>query len=51
MQTYIAQVNVPYHSGKLVTTVQVQATGYFQARTMLEHLYGAGNVFAVTHQK
>ncbi len=50
MDTYQAQVRVPYHSGQLMTFVQIQAAGYFQARSVLEHLYGQGNVFAVIKQ-
>lgn len=50
MYNYQAQVRVPYHSGQLMTVIQVQAAGYYQARAMLEYLYGAGNVFAVIQQ-
>ena len=47
MNTYTAHIFVPYHSGKLSTTIQIQAPSYIQARTMLEHLYGTENVLGV----
>ncbi len=50
MYTYQAQVRVPYHSGQLPVVVRIQAAGYVQARSLLEHLYGEGNVFAVIQQ-
>lgn len=47
MTTFNASVNVRYHSGTMRIDIKVQAQNIIQARTMLEHLYGAENVFGV----
>ena len=50
MNTYTALVSVSYHSGSMPLPVQVTASGVYQAKLLLEHLYGAGNVLSVPMQ-
>lgn len=47
MNTYTALVSVRYHSGSIPMTVQISASGVYQAKLLLEHLYGEGNVLSV----
>jgi hypothetical protein len=44
---YIATVRVVLRSGSIMAKTHVIADGINQARMMLMHLYGEGNVFAV----
>lgn len=47
MTTYIAIVSVGYHSGKMSLTVQISANSVYQAKLLLEHLYGQDSVLSV----
>jgi hypothetical protein len=47
LHTYTATVRVNVGGGALLVRTQVHADGMTQARALLLHLYGAGNVLAV----
>ncbi len=47
LTTYIATVRVVLRSGTTMAKTHVIADGITQARMMLTHLYGEGNVFSV----
>jgi hypothetical protein len=47
MHTYTAAVRVSVGGSALIVRTQVQADGITQARALLLHLYGQGNVLSV----
>jgi hypothetical protein len=47
LNTYIATVRVVLRNGTTMAKTHVIADGINQARMMLTHLYGEGNVFSV----
>lgn len=47
LHTYLATVRVHVAGSALVVRTQVQADGVTQARALLLHVYGVGNVLSV----
>ena len=47
MNTYTAIVSIRYHSGSTPMPVQIAASSVYQARLLMEHLYGPGSVLSV----
>lgn len=47
LHTYMATVRVHVAGRSLVVRTQVQADGVTQARVLLLHVYGVGNVLSV----
>jgi len=50
MNTYTATVMMPYHSGQIITKVQVVANSVYMAMVQLEALYGVGKVVSQPQQ-
>ena len=48
LRTFTARVRVSITGGTMILRTQVQADGIVQARALLLHTYGAGNLLALT---
>ena len=48
LRTFTARVRVSISGSSVIVRTQVQADGITQARALLLHIYGAGNVLALT---
>jgi hypothetical protein len=48
LRTFTARIRVSVNGSSSIVRTQVQTDGITQARALLLHLYGVGNVLAVT---